>query len=80
MRYFASFLFCLSFYFNVSAQVTPVYLYGDRITTDKNKATSYAIYGKLSTEDLWMFKRYDLDNNLTQTGSYSDAALTRNQF
>jgi antitoxin component YwqK of YwqJK toxin-antitoxin module len=75
-RYVLSFLLIFSLYFNANAQVKPVYFYGDQITTDKDKATSYAIYGKLSTEDLWMFKRYDLDNNLIQTGSYSDAALT----
>ncbi len=58
------------------AQVKPVYFYGERVTNDKNKATSYAIYGKLSNEDLWVFKRYDLYDNLMQTGSYQDEILS----
>lgn len=63
---------CLS----VSAQVKPIYFYGNQITQDKDKATSYAVYGKLSTENVWTFKRYDLWDNLLQTGSYSDETLT----
>lgn len=58
------------------AQVKPVYFYGDKVTSNKNKATSYAIYGKLSDQNLWMFKRYDLYDNLLQTGSYNDEMLT----
>lgn len=58
------------------AQVRPIYFIGDKITTDKNQATSYAIYGKLSTEDVWMLKRYDLNNNLLQTGTYADEQLS----
>lgn len=61
---------------SLKAQVKPIYFYGNTITSDKEKATSYGIYGKLSTEDLWMFKRYDLYNNLIQTGSYKDEGLT----
>lgn len=58
------------------AQIKPVYFYGDKVISNKNKATSYAIYGKLSDQNLWMFKRYDLNDNLLQTGSYSDELLT----
>lgn len=57
-------------------QVAPVYFNGDKITTDKTKATSYAIYGKLSDGSLFIFKRYDLYNNLIQTGFYKDEQLT----
>jgi antitoxin component YwqK of YwqJK toxin-antitoxin module len=60
----------------LNAQVKPVYFYGDKVITDKNKATTYAIYGKLSDQDIWMFKRYDLYDNLLQTGSYSNELLT----
>ena len=60
----------------IQAQVTPIYFKGEKTTTNKNEATSYAIYGKLSTEELWVFKRYDLWDNLIQTGSYSDDQLT----
>jgi hypothetical protein len=57
------------------AQLKPIYFKGDEITTDSTKATSYAIYGKLSTEDLWLLKRYDLYNSLMVTGSFKDAAM-----
>lgn len=60
----------------VSAQVIPIYFYGDSIVSNKNKATSYAVYGKLSDQELWAFKRYDLYDNLLQTGSYKDDRLT----
>jgi antitoxin component YwqK of YwqJK toxin-antitoxin module len=76
MKYFASFILSVLLYFNTNAQATPVYFSGDQITTDKSRANSYAIYGKLSDEDIWTFKRYDLDNNLIQTGSYSDSQLS----
>jgi antitoxin component YwqK of YwqJK toxin-antitoxin module len=49
---------------------------GDKITTDQSKATSYGIYGKLSTEDLWVIKRYDLWDNLIESGSYKDEQLS----
>lgn len=58
------------------AQLKPVYFYGDAVTQDATKATSYGVYGKLSTEDLWVLKRYDLEDNLLQTGSYKDEVLT----
>lgn len=61
---------------NLSAQVRPIYFYGNTIISDKEKATSYGVYGKLSTEDLWIFKRYDLYDNLIQSGSYNDEGLT----
>jgi len=70
-------LFILNGAVNLNAQeVTPIYFYGENITTDRDRATSYGIYGKLSTEDLWVFKRYDLYDNLIQTGSYKDERLT----
>jgi len=70
-------LFILTGAVNLNAQeVTPIYFYGETITADRNRATSYGIYGKLSTEDLWVFKRYDLYDNLIQTGSYKDGKLT----
>ncbi|TKC10578.1 hypothetical protein FA048_10380 [Pedobacter polaris] len=61
---------------NAFSQVRPIYLYGNQVTKDKDKATSYAVYGKISTEDVWTFKRYDLYDNLIQTGSYADESLT----
>lgn len=58
------------------AQVKPIYFVGNVITADSTKATSYAIYGKLDTENLWSFKRYDLYDNLLQTGSFKDEQLS----
>lgn len=60
---------------NANAQVAPIYFYGNQVTPDKNKATSYAVYGKLSTGNIYTFKRYDLYDNLLQTGSFSDELL-----
>ncbi|WP_316766497.1 hypothetical protein [Pedobacter frigiditerrae] len=57
------------------AQVRPIYFINDKITTDSTKATSYAIYGKLSTEELWTIKRFDLYNDLIMTGTYKDVDL-----
>lgn len=57
-------------------QAKPIYFYGNKVTTDKDRITSYGIYGKLSTEDIWTFKRFDLYDNLMQTGSYADSLLT----
>ncbi len=76
MRKIAFILFLLVSILQLNAQVKPVYFYGDKVTGDKSKATSYAIYGKLSDQDIWMFKRYDLYDNLLQTGSYSDDQLS----
>jgi antitoxin component YwqK of YwqJK toxin-antitoxin module len=57
------------------AQVKPIYFKGDEITTDSTKATSYAVFGKLSTDDLWLIKRYDLYNSLMVTGSFKDVQM-----
>lgn len=59
------------------AQAIPIYFNGNRITTDKDRATSYGVYGKLSSEDLWVLKRYDLDDNLLFSGAYKDEQLTK---
>jgi antitoxin component YwqK of YwqJK toxin-antitoxin module len=69
-------LLSLFAFLSVKAQVAPIYLYGNQVTTDRNKATSYAIYGKVSTENVWTFKRFDLYDNLLQTGSYEDESLS----
>ena len=76
MKPFLVFLFTLIFYFTASAQVKPIYFIGDSITTDKTKATSYGVSGKLSTDTVYRLKMYDLYDNLMQTGSYKDENLT----
>lgn len=63
-------------YLNAFSQAKPIYFDGNRITSDKSRATSYGVYGKLSGEDLWVLKRYDLYDNLMLSGSYKDGQLT----
>jgi antitoxin component YwqK of YwqJK toxin-antitoxin module len=48
----------------------------DKVTADSTKATTYAIYGKLTGESLWAFKKYDLDGYLMMSGAFKDDALT----
>ena len=69
--------FILAFGLNISvfAQLKPIYFVGSTVVQDSTKATSYGIYGKLSGEDLYVLKIYDLDDNLTTTGSYKDQDL-----
>lgn len=59
------------------SQAKPIYFNGNRVTTDANQATSYGVYGKLSGEELWVLKRYDLDDNLMFSGAYKDEQLTK---
>ncbi|MDT4839181.1 hypothetical protein FQZ97_729650 [compost metagenome] len=61
---------------SASAQIKPVYFFGNDRVSDSTKATAYGISGKLSNEELWVLKKYDLDNNLLMTGAYKDADLT----
>jgi len=68
-------VFCIGICQTVLAQVKPIYFKGDEIITDSTKATSYAIYGKLSNEELWTVKRFDLYNDLIMTGTYKDRNL-----
>lgn len=58
------------------SQVKPIYFNGNSITNDKSLATSYGVYGKLSDQNLWVLKRYDLDDNLMLSGTYNDELLT----
>lgn len=74
-RYILS-IFLLVNLTNVSAQVTTVYFIGDKITGDKFHATSFAVLGKLAGQESFSFKRYDLYNNLLQTGFYKDKTLS----
>ncbi|MBB2145201.1 hypothetical protein GM921_06885 [Pedobacter sp. LMG 31464] len=76
MKQFIVIIISFFAFLSVKAQVAPIYLYGNQVTTDRNKATSYAIYGKVSSENVWTFKRYDLYDNLLQTGSYEDESLS----
>jgi hypothetical protein len=77
MKHFLLLLFgTLSAMTVFAQQAAPLYFYGETLTADKDKATSYGIYGKLIDDNLWTFKRFDLDNNLLQSGSYKDEKLS----
>lgn len=76
MKKYLIFLMALMLGLTVQAQLRPIYFNGDNATLDPTNATSYGVFGKLSTENLWVLKRYDLKDNLMQTGSYKDPELT----
>ena len=57
-------LFGVFFYCAANAQVAPIYFYGDQVISDSTLATSYGVYGKLSGEELYVLKMFDLENNL----------------
>ncbi|SFG78566.1 toxin-antitoxin system YwqK family antitoxin [Pedobacter insulae] len=69
--------FFVLFGFNLCAfaQLKPIYFLGDNVISDSTKATSYGIYGKLSGEEFFILKTYDLADNLIYTGSFKDADL-----
>jgi len=77
LRYKLLVLLLVSIVGNAFSQAKPIYFDGNRITTDKDRATSYGVYGKLSGEDLWVLKRYDLDDNLMFSGAYKDEQLIK---
>lgn len=59
------------------AQAKSIYFDGNRITTNAERATSYGVYGKLSGQNLWVLKRYDLYDNLMLSGTYKDEQLSK---
>jgi len=63
--------------FQAFSQAKPIYFNGNRVTSNADQATSYGVYGKLSGEDLWVLKRFDLYDNLMLSGSYKDEQLTK---
>ncbi|HTM97099.1 MAG TPA: hypothetical protein VL088_00075 [Pedobacter sp.] len=71
------FIFFVLFSVNlcVFAQLKPIYFIGNDVTSDSTIATSYGIYGKISGEELYVLKTFDLANNLVFTGSFKDADL-----
>lgn len=66
----------LFFFVNGYSQTKPIYFEGNRVTVDPKKATAYGVYGKLSNQELWVLKKYDLDDNLIVSGSYKDSLLS----
>ncbi len=63
----------------LKAQVNTIFYAGDKVILDSTLAsvyaTSYAVYGKLSNDSVYVYKKYDIENNLMLTGSFKDEAL-----
>jgi antitoxin component YwqK of YwqJK toxin-antitoxin module len=58
------------------SQVKTVYFdVKDKVTADSVHAASYAVYGKVSGDSLWVFKKYDMDGYIATTGSFKDSLL-----
>lgn len=47
----------------------------DRITTDSAEAVNYAVYGKISGDSVYTFKKFDYDGILLASGSFKDDSL-----
>jgi antitoxin component YwqK of YwqJK toxin-antitoxin module len=64
--------FCL----NGFSQVKTVYYdEEDNTISDSTQAASYAIYGKLTGDSLYTYKKYDAEGYVTVTGSFRDDSL-----
>lgn len=72
-------LFCfflLIFGLNGYSQVKSVMLdRKDQFTSDSTLAATYAVYGKLSGDSLYTFKKFDFDGILLASGSFKDDSL-----
>ena len=77
MRFTLLIFFLIGASLQAFSQVNPIYFNGDRVTTNADQATSYGVYGKLNEQELWVLKRYDLDDNLMFSGAYKDELLTK---
>lgn len=62
---------------NAYAQAKPIYFNDKGVTSDPKTATAYGVYGKLSTDELWVLKKYDLYDNVIYTGSFKDELLSQ---
>ena len=47
----------------------------DQVISDSTQAVAYAIYGKVTGSDAYIFKKYDADGYLTITGAFLDDSL-----
>lgn len=47
----------------------------DFITQDSSRAVTYGVYGKLSGDSLYTFKRFDFEGILLSSGSFKDDSL-----
>src|SRR3954469_23225834 len=76
MKRFLLVLAFISFCLNGFSQVKTVYYdEEDNVISDSSRAASYAIYGKLTGDSLYTYKKYDEDGYVTVTGSFRDDSL-----
>jgi antitoxin component YwqK of YwqJK toxin-antitoxin module len=76
MKRFLLLLAFICFCLNGYSQVKTVYYdQGDHVISDSTQAASYAIYGKLSGDSLYTFKKYDADGYVMVTGAFRDDSL-----
>jgi len=62
--------------FNGFSQVKTVYYDDeDHVIADSTQASSYAIYGKLTGDSVYTFKKYDADGYVMVTGAFKDDSL-----
>jgi hypothetical protein len=47
----------------------------DHVISDSTQAASYAIYGKVTGDSLYTFKKFDADGYVTITGAFKDDSL-----
>jgi hypothetical protein len=47
----------------------------DHVISDSTQAASYAIYGKVTGDSLYTFKKFDADGYVTVTGAFEDDSL-----
>jgi hypothetical protein len=47
----------------------------DHVISDSTQAASYAIYGKVTGDSLFTYKKYDADGYVTVTGAFKDDSL-----
>ncbi|MET3113619.1 hypothetical protein AAKU52_001347 [Pedobacter sp. CG_S7] len=67
------FVFCS---FSNYAQVRTVFFdVEEKVTSDSTKAETYAIYGQVTGNSLWVFKKYDLSGYLLVSGAFKDESL-----
>ncbi|MDB5020439.1 MAG: hypothetical protein JWQ28_1566 [Pedobacter sp.] len=76
MKRFVLLLAFICFCLNGFSQVKTVYYdEEDHPISDSTQAATYAIYGKLSGDSLYTYKKYDADGYVMVTGSFKDESL-----
>ncbi|KQB98957.1 toxin-antitoxin system YwqK family antitoxin [Pedobacter sp. Hv1] len=75
MKKFSIFIVFIILSITAFAQAKPIYFRGNQVVNNANIATSYGVYGKIESENIWTLKKYSLYDELEMTGSYKDGAL-----